>query len=134
MTIPFRCQAGISAFLRANSRAMVDAGRFRRGLFRARIGVVLLIAGVSLAVVRSANPQQAETPGRKGVEDLVSAREEAGQESEGRGAKETEPPEPGIALQERFIELRHELLEQRASSIDLWLGVIGLVLTFSSES
>ena len=130
MTIPSRGQAGISAFLRATSRIMVDAGRFRGGGFGARIGFVLLIAGVSLAVVRSANPQPAENPVRRGVEDSVSAEEVAGQESEGRGAKDTEPPGSDVVLQERFIELRYELLEQRASSINLWLGVIGLVLTF----
>ncbi len=80
--------------------------------------------------MRSANARQAETAAGRGAQDLVSAREAAGQETEGRGVKDPESPGEDVALERRFIELRHELVEQRASSIDLWLGVIGLVLTF----
>lgn len=130
MTIPFRRRPGIRTVSRASFRIMVDVGRSRGGFSGVQIAVVLLIAGIGLGVVRSANPQQAETPVGRGAEDLVSDREVAGQESAGRSVKDTEPPREDVALQERFIELRHELLDQRASSIDLWLGVIGLVLTF----
>ena len=36
----------------------------------------------------------------------------------------------GVGVQTQFNEIRRELLDERASSIDLWLAVIGIVLTF----
>ena len=35
-----------------------------------------------------------------------------------------------VGVQTQFNEIRRELLDERASSIDLWLAVIGIILTF----
>ena len=61
-----------------------------------------------------------------------SASTEGGSEGEPvtRQGRDTEPPAAEAAMQRRFNELKGELLEERSKSIDRWLVVIGLVLTF----
>ena len=61
---------------------------------------------------------------------LPSDREIPEQQPLAEGARSTESRNQEVAMQRRLEEVRRELLDERGKSIDRWLMVIGLVLTF----
>ena len=109
----------------------MDGGRrFGAPVLGAQLPVGFLAVCLGLGGAGTAYPQQAETAVASDDEASVPVREGAEQEPEGRGSPDSKPSADDVELQRRFNELRYELLKERGGLIDLWLGVIGLVLTF----
>ena len=116
--------------LRAASPVVVGDCRFAATVLRAQLSVVCLVVCLGLGGAVSAYPQQADTPVASVDEASVPVREGTGKGLEGRSSQDLRPSAEAVERQRAFNELRNELLKERAGSIDLWLGVIGLVLTF----
>ena len=89
------------------------------------LAVVLALCGAEIVV-----PQETGPPVASAEVGSPSDRKSSGQGLETERGTETESPAQEAELQRSFNELRRELLDERGRSIDNWLTVIALVLTF----
>lgn len=96
----------------------------------AKLQVVALAVSFVLIGNGAALAQQIKTPGASTGGGLPSDSEASEQQPLTRGTLSTESWTQEVAVQRRLDEMRRELLDERGKSIDRWLMVIGLVLTF----
>ena len=87
------------------------------------IGIVVVALGAALA-------QETPNPATSADASSTSDRNAAAQEFLTEEVPSAQSRGQEVALQRRLDEVRRELLDERGKSIDRWLMVIGLVLTF----
>ena len=105
-----------------------------RGFFGKRILAVLIVA-LAISLWAQTGVSFAQAVAEKGVvKEAVPVKVEKGAVKEAEPA--AVPPKPAISptteveLQRRFNALRSELLDDRAGTIEWWLAVVAIVLTF----
>ena len=97
------------------------------------VGLVLSAVG---GAAQQADPSPAsaarENRGSEAADDVGSPLRPSSSEAGAVTSFGADTVSPGIdaSLERRFNEVKRELLEQREKSIDRWLAVVGLVLTF----
>ncbi len=139
-TVAVLDKVAVYARLGAASAAVMLAVRWDATVPAATLRVAALAVGLVLSAVGGAAQQADTSPasaarengGSEAADDVGSplspSNSEAGAvTSLGAG---TESPGVEASLERRFNAVKRELLEQREKSIDHWLTVIGLVLTF----
>ena len=104
------------------------------GFFGKRI-LAVLVAALALGLCAQTGVSLAQAVAEKGVvKEAVPVKVEKPAVQEAKSA--AAPPKPAIPsateveIQRRFNELKRELLDNRADSIEWWLAVVAIVLTF----
>ena len=128
------------ARLGATSAVVMVASRWDTTAPAANLRMAVLVVGLALSAVGGTAQQTDTSPASAAPEDDGSeATVDVGSPliptDSGTGAVtglggDLESPSLDVSLERRFNEIKRELLEQREKSIDHWLTVIGLVLTF----
>ena len=103
-----------------------------RGFFGKRILAVFIVAlAVSLWVLMSAPLAQTSKAEKPVVQKAAPLKLEKPKDQKAIPLnKPAIPPATEVEIQRRFNELKRELLDDRADSIEWWLAVVAIVLTF----
>ena len=129
-TTIFSGTTGVRAFRGRGFRSVSLAERFVDKAFRAKVWIGVLVVGLGFSGIGGSLAQETGAPATSTETGLDSEPKGSEQELVTRSDPGTESGAVEVALQRRIDNVRREFLVERGKSIDRWLTVIALVLTF----